>query len=37
MWGGAGDQVSSVLLFFIALLPQPGRVFCFFDGLSRLG
>ncbi len=32
MWGGAGDQVSSVLLFFIALLPSLG-VFCFFDGL----
>jgi len=32
MWGGAGDQVSSVILFFIALLPSLA-VFCFFDGL----
>jgi O-antigen/teichoic acid export membrane protein len=32
IWGGAGDQVSSVLLFFIALLPSLA-VFCFLDGL----
>jgi O-antigen/teichoic acid export membrane protein len=30
LWGG--DQVSSVLLFFVALLPSLG-VFCFFNGL----